>query len=393
MALSDNDINIKIKYETEGTDELEDAKKQTEDLGKNAKAQKDDLDALNLVNKLNVSSMKSLGASAVSLASKLGVAGIAFGTTYKIAQTAVNVVRDFTAKNERLQSSYSTLNTTVNTQSGTLMTNEQVQKDVKQASEDLGITQTDVTTALTRGVDETNNYDLSLQAVYRAAGLASDGVGDFQTNYEQMIGAYTGSFKVYDDTSRLLQPGLDAYNTYYEQVKVGSNDTLAVQNQNQQRFRNNLETLQTNLGADLEPIKQTWQTEFADMLGVLASDSWTDAINVFIIRPLNNLIEMLTGFSFDGWKIGDKYLIPPININPVKNLIPELKGSSKYISSNEGTPNYASVPDPSQSLGGFGVSGATNVSVNVEGNVWTTNDLVDSISDLLFNKLKLRGAR
>lgn len=397
MALSDNDINIKIKYTTEGEEEAEKAKKTTEDLGKKTKSQKDDFEALNLVNKLNVSSMKSLGASATSLASKLGVAGIAFGTTYKLIGTAVSVVKNLTNDNDRLRSSYSTLTTTINTQSGTLQTSEQVQKDVKDVSDKLGISQSKVNTALTNGVTKTHNYDLSMRAVKDAYDLASQGVGDFETNYNNLIDAYTGDLSVWDEeTGTRLQAGTQAYDAYYRQAQKGSDETLGVANRNNELFLKTIEDMKTGAGKKLDSLKQSAIQYVNEIFLAWQNKDWNELINLTIIDPLNMALRALATLleTWQGLPAINRLFGTHLNFDALRDSaqIPRLT-STQYV---EPTASPEGVYMPSNGTGMFGVNPANTaptVNVQVEGSVWTTRDLASELSGIMFEELKLRGAR
>ena len=397
MAVSDNDINIKIKYETEGTDELEDAKKATEDLGKNAKEQKNDFEALNIANKVNASSMKSLGSSAINLASKLGVAGVAIGTTSKLTGTAVSVVKNLTGDNDRLRSSYSTLTTTINTQSGTLQTNEQVQSDVREVSDKLGISQSKVNTALTKGVTKTNNYDLSMRAVKDAYDLASEGVGDFETNYNNLIDAYTGDLAVWDEeTGTRLQAGTQAYDAYYRQAQKGSDETLGVANRNNELFLKNIEDMKTGAGKNLDSLKQSAIQYVNEIFAAWQNKDWKELINLTIIDPLNMALRALVTFleTWLGLPIINKLFGTNLNFDALRESaqIPRLT-STQYVTP---TASPEGVYMPSNGTGMFGVNPvntAPNINVQVEGSVWTTRDLASELSGIMFEELKLRGAR
>lgn len=396
MALSDNDINIKIKYETEGTDELEDAQQATEDLGKSAKEQAGDVANLTVANKANASSMKTLGTTAVSLASKLSVVGIAVGAGVGIIKGAVGVVQKYTAENERLQSSYATLTTTINTQAGTIINDKQLKEDVKDISEQLHLSQERITEAMTKGVSKTHNYALSMEAVQKAYELASAGVGTFEENYDNLIDAYTGGMTVFDETGQALQPGINAFNEFYDQVKDKGNKTWGDIQQKEMEFGEAQERLKQSIGERLQGIKGIFLGLFTEVTNAMARFDWKELINLLIIDPVNAALHFLSSGinTVLGWvnKLFKTNLsVGDWQITRLTSATTQAAQQSIASQQQAGLPDFITPP----AVGDFfmGRNPSPTVNVQVEGSVWTTKDLASELSGIMFDEMKLRGAR
>ena len=391
---NDSDINIIIKYSTEGEEAVQDAQKQTEDLGKKAKSQKEDFSALNNIQKLNLSSMKALGSSAISLASKLGVAGIAIGTTYKLFSSVVTMVNKYAQENERLRSSYATLTQAINTQSGALATSEDVQSRVKKTSDTLRITQERINAVLEVGIEKTHNFDMAMQAVKDAYDLATAGVGEFEDNYNNLIAAYTGDLQVWDnETNAALQAGIKAYNTYYEQVLAGADSTYGEILRKEMEFQYNNDSVTKRVAENFQELKQIALGEVNDIYELWRQKDWAELINRLIIDPINTALrlvvkaaEWVAGLPIINWLFGTN-----LNLNGIKDImqIPKLQSQQ-----SEGTPVNSFVAGALDAATGGALTTATNIiNLTVEGSVWTTKDLVAEIGNLLFEQIKLRGAR
>ena len=392
---NENDINITIKYATEGEEELAKAQKETEALGEQTQAQAVDVSALTKANKDQAASMKNLGTSAVSLASKLSVVGVAVSAGVGVIKSAVGIVNKYTAENDKLRSSYATLTSTINTQAATIINDKQLKEDVKALSDHLSLSQERITAALQTGTVETKNYALAMQAVERAYYLASKGVGTFEENYANLIAAYTGGLTVFsEETGQALQPGMEAFNTYFDQVKNKGNKTWGEMLVAQYKYGKATELITQYIGESLQEVKKSYLDLFTDVLKALYNFDWAELINALIIDPINGLLYIL-GESINtalGW-ISKLFKNTNLSYSPI--LIPRLNSKASaadqgLLDTTGGLPDYVNVPSPSEILQG---TTAPTVNVTVQGSVWTTQDLADELSGVLFDNLKLRGAR
>ena len=292
--MAEQDINIKIKYSTEGEEEVKQAQEQTQDLGKDTKQQTTDVKALTGANKDNASALKLLGGSALGLVSKLGVVGVAVGVGIKLFKTAVDITDKYAKENEKLRSSYATLTTTINTQAGTIINDKQLKEDVKAVSDQLKLSQEKITEAMTKGVEKTNSYTIAMEAVKKAYELAEAGVGTFEENYEKMIGAYSGSFTVFDETGRALQPGLDAFNAYYDQVKDKGDKAYGEMLVSEYAFEQANESITQSIGENANTMKKDILDLYTGVTNAFKTWDWKELINLLIIDPINSALIEIT---------------------------------------------------------------------------------------------------
>jgi len=398
MAESNNDINIVIKYSTEGEEEVRKAQEQTADLGKETKEQAVDVSKLTQANKAQTASMKNLGSSAVSLASKFAVFGTSAAIAYKVIKSAAGVVLKYTAENDKLRSSIATLSSTVNTQANTMTNYNDTQNDVKDVSDTLNISQQRVNDAVQYGTEKTNNYELALQTCAKAYDLAGDGVGTFEENYNNLIDAYTGDLQVFDrETGAALQAGVSAYETYYKQVNNTGDKGWGDMLRKQYAYEKASETLTQQTGESLQGLKGILLGLFTEVDNALANFDWKELINLLIIDPINGALYVITSGVNTVLGLVNKLFGTNLSINSglsIPRLESEATKAGKAMlaeTSNSSLPDYVSPYDPFTSL--LPGSSSPTVNVQVEGSVWTTQDLATELSGILFDNIKLRGAR
>ena len=393
--MAEQDINIKILYSTEGEDQVKEAQQQTAELGDQTKQQKTDVSELTKANKNNVDSLKALGGSALGLVSKMGVVGVAIGVGVKLFKSAVDITDKYAKENEKLRSSYATLTTTINTQAGTIINDKQLKEDVKKVSDQLKLSQEKITEAMTKGVEETNSYTISMEAVKKAYELAEAGVGTFEENYEKMIGAYSGSFTVFDETGRALQPGLDAFNAYYEQVKDKGDKAYGEMLVAQYAFEQANEAITQTVGENANIMKNDILDLYTGVVNAFRTWDWKELINLLIIDPINIALREITTAVNDVLGLINSLFHTNLSVGtPQISRLTNKAETYDQIQEQWATnpPDYVEIPSASSILSGAG-SLAGGININVEGSIWETENLVSAIGSMIFGNLKLRGGR
>jgi len=434
--MAENEVQLKIKVTSEGSEQIDDTSKKVDNLDKKSKKGNTTFVDLSksLLQSNNVTG--ALGKSVVSLASKLGVMGVAGAIGIKTFQGLKQFTIESIKEADKYNTTLSSLTSAVNTYGSTTYSVADIESRATKISDTYKIAKSKLAEMLEDGIKKTNDLDTAESLLIDSIELEKSGVIDLESAYQTLLDAYDGSLIVLDELEKTMPAGMQAVNKEIDKLKTGKDETIGYINDVNDRWNKLGDDIKTSWGDEwllqiakwkdtiliivdkvgglLDGIKNIKEKYVDPMIDKIKE--WWDSLKMpEWLKSALDLIGTFLGNTTIGTQIkagydligGDtslanieKTLFGGGLVNAMDDLASWLgvKGmanggvvtSGGIVNVGENGPEQLILPTGAEVIPNGGSNGV-NITLNVSGSVWTTRQLANELSSLFYEQMTLRG--